>query len=167
MVPLRFVAQALGGTVNWDGSTNTANINSTASTNRIYINQKAKFSLDLPASWDGHYKVSEDVDGRDGSALTVYFDYIPKEGKEPVGIFSIVVYPKDFWINQISNQKPDEKPFGGDGEKVIAETDESVYVYMPRVDEPFYDDAMQSEDAKMFYRLDSDLKLDKSFSLIK
>jgi hypothetical protein len=55
LVPIRFIAESLGGTVKWDGSTNTATIKSgnntiriTTNSKKMYLNNKA-VTLDVPA----------------------------------------------------------------------------------------------------------------------
>lgn len=128
----------------------------------LYENSQAKFSVKLPASWNGHYKVNP-ISGAEADKVmpfakhVVQFEYVTKDNKDSEIMMMISVFTKTDW-SSLSNE--DGPPVGS----VIAEADGMVYVSTTPQSNPF---DPKSKDGKMFDELYQDLNLNKSFELIK
>jgi len=67
LIPLRFAAEAFGGTAEWDIPNNTAIIMRYPIGAPIqYVNERLGFSIELPASWNGKYSIETSAFERNG-----------------------------------------------------------------------------------------------------
>ncbi|MGZ9585887.1 hypothetical protein [Paenibacillus marinisediminis] len=125
----------------------------------LYKNAEANFSLEIPASWNGHYTVrDEKSDSMFPSAKhVVRFDYTTKDKKDSQTLMTISVFAQNDW-NKLSDD--DKSQIGG----IIAEANGMVYVATGPQSNPF-DSA--SADGKKFDQLYKDLNLNKAFSILK
>ncbi|MEC0094415.1 hypothetical protein [Paenibacillus macquariensis] len=133
-----------------------------ADNQELYTNPQANFSLNLPASWNGHYKVNQYA-GANANEIkptakhVVEFDYTTKDGKDAEMLLMISVYSKNDWSRFSREEGP---PVGS----VIAEANGMVYVLTTPQSNPF---DSQSKEGKLFDQLYGDLNIKKSFELIK
>ncbi|MCJ8012188.1 VCBS repeat-containing protein [Paenibacillus sp. KQZ6P-2] len=127
--------------------------------NTVYKNSEANFSVAIPSSWNGHYKVRhEKSDVMFPSAKhVVYFDYVTKDKKDYQPLITISVYAKNDW-KKLSDD--DKSQIGG----TIAEANGMVYVVTTPQSNPF---DPQSADGKKFDQMYKDLNLKKAFSILK
>lgn len=99
-VPLRFVSENMGITVNWDNNTKTADIWGKKKQDNyfmenvlgyVYKDSTYNFSLEFPKSWEGKYTVNQEENG-----ISVCNKANEKAGNGGV-IFWINTYPIDDW----------------------------------------------------------------------
>ncbi|WP_313636593.1 hypothetical protein [Paenibacillus sp.] len=125
----------------------------------IYKNSEANFSVEIPSSWNGSYKVrAEKSDSMYPTAKhVVYFDYTTKDKKDSQTLIAISVFAQNDW-NKLSDD--DKSQIGG----TIAEENGMIYVVTTPQSNPF---DSQSADGKKFDQMYGDLNLEKAFSILK
>lgn len=125
----------------------------------LYKNTEANFSVEIPASWNGHYKVrDEKSDSMFPSAKhIVYFDYTTKDQKDSQPLIIISVFAQNDW-KKLSDD--DKSQIGG----TLAEANGMVYVVTTPQSNPF---DSQSADGKKFDQMFKDLNTKKAFSILK
>jgi hypothetical protein len=125
----------------------------------IYKNTEANFSVEIPSSWNGNYKVrNEKSDSMFPSAKhVVYFDYTTKDQKDSQPLMIISVFAQNDWKKLTD---ADKSQIGG----TLAEANGMVYVLTTPQSNPF---DPQSADGKKFDQMYKDLNLKKGFSILK
>jgi len=164
LAPLRFVAEAFGGTAEWDIPNNTAIItrNPTGST-ILYINRQLGFSIEFPASWWGKYSIEISAFERNGGtagAASIYHNPTIDELGYAGFLFALGRAPGEDYTE-------DDPPIYAGGSKLLAIEDGYTYfINFPSGVE--YSEAVNSESAVEYKEWESQITyiLD-SFKLVE
>jgi len=164
LAPLRFVAEAFGGTVEWSIPDNTAKITRhQADTAAVYVNPQLGFSVVFPAAWSGKYHMETtefERNGGIGGAINLFHNPTIEELGNAGLLFTLGRAPGEEYTE-------DEPPIMSGASILLArEGGYTYFINFPSGVE--YSEAVNSESAKEYKEWESQIEsmLD-SFQLIK